>query len=247
MVGFILKEFTRRTGLKQKKCLLNQLTVLLKEYPDLSPVLFKEVAREIQTFQNVVSSESNSKFVSFYFKITLLFPWQDLNDNDKNCLIELHSILCAYIAKTKNRVFFDCHYRHLKKYLSSLDQNNYCSFLSALCASTQSIDYLILWNNIIRFFSENGQNFPSSHKEAVLDLFVKTVIMSKTEIVDVLESFCFKNIISGFTIDDLTSRVFPALQKSILRSAEVSLSLIAFIFKSVTIDVSSLAQGGFNT
>lgn len=248
-IKFILNEFLRRTGFKFKFHLLNQLNLYLIENPCLTPILFNQLTAEINKLQNIVPTDSLSKYIFFYSKICTNFKWKTLDDNCRKSLVQSHAILCGFYAKNKIKIHFELHFKQLESFFVKLDQdclNEYCTVLKNLSSnSTQSIEYLILWNNLIRYDTKDHYSIFSTYKDFILEQLNKSVIMSKIKISETYGAFCFENIFTRLDFKDFSDTILPSLQKSILRSAETSLSLLVYIFEPLKFDLSPISQGKF--
>uniref|UniRef100_A0A6Q2XNK9 TOG domain-containing protein n=1 Tax=Esox lucius TaxID=8010 RepID=A0A6Q2XNK9_ESOLU len=109
--------------------------------------------------------------------------------------------------------------------LLSLEQNSSSLVLLAVC-----LDFCTTHKDIATV---------EKHKSALLDLYVKTVLMSKTRPHQHILSGSLLRHVSHSEFRDL---VLPAVQKAMLRSPENALQTVSCLLASVTLDLSQYAM-----
>lgn len=206
--------------------------------------VFDQLIKQITALQSISSTITIASHLLFLPRLSTLFSWNDLSEKSRKKLAEAQVSLCEFFAKSKCKSLYDINYKCLKKILLSLDEVTFTEYLTIIKSLNSTIGTSILWENIVRFFSEtNRLNHFHEHKNFILDSFNKNVVMSKTKIPDTFESFVFANVLSQIDENDFKSILFPALQKAVLRSAETSLILIPFLFEFLNFNLSNFSQG----
>lgn len=193
---------------------------------------------------DLVPSPTIAKQTLYFSRLCTYFQWKNLNEKLQKELVEAHGTLCTFFGKSKSKALYDKNYKCLKRTFLSFTESQLSDYISILKSTNSTVQVCILWDNLVRFVTEQQKlNYHDSNKDIILDAFIKNIILSKVKITDTFGSFCFSNTISLLKFDDFKATFFPSLQKAILRSAETSLALIAFLFGFVNFDLSELSQG----
>ena len=243
---FLLDQLKSRTNLKLKVYLLNLIQENIEKNPKFSLLLFDLLSQRIFKLKETVSSITIAKQTLSYSHLISSFKWTDDKKQNQR-IVEINVTLNEFFARSKSKSLCEKNYKCFRKFLSTLkDDNGLENYISQLKDIKSSMATCILWDSLIRFSIQiNKLNYFKENKEHIFDSFIKNIIQSKENIPNILEKFTFVNILNQVDSNDFKNVMFPAIQKAILRSAETSLSLIPFLFDSLTFDLSEFAQGLF--
>ena len=159
---------------------------------------------------------------------------------DTKKVIEVQSFLAGVILSTGGRTVSQkakklletCWGRDgvVEMYVQAIDGMDNSLYLAIL--ATQLFDYLV---------RKEKKELAGKVKTFVTELVTKSVLMSKTKFpqhsVNKLEPF-FRQL----SEDEFKSSLVPVMNKALLRSPEMSLSVVSVLLSSVNIDLSSLAS-----
>lgn len=196
---------------------------------------------------NVNPTVALAKNIIFLLKLLSSINVFGLDEKFLRPYVETHANFSSFFARADAKNLNIRSYECLDKFwrgLSIEQLKTYHTILNELSTTTSKLSYAIHWNNIFRFDTEAGHaELIAQHKNNVIDLFGKAVVQSKVKVVDIVGVHVFEHLISQCTLEDFKDKLFPLMQKSILRSAEVSLSLLALVFTSTKFDLDSFTQG----
>uniref|UniRef100_A0A3Q3F6D5 GCN1 activator of EIF2AK4 n=1 Tax=Kryptolebias marmoratus TaxID=37003 RepID=A0A3Q3F6D5_KRYMA len=152
-------------------------------------------------------------------------------------MVEVQSLLVAEVvggAKTMAKKSILKSLSHLWKEKPGLVDN----YISTLLTLDQSPTTLAMLGVCLDFCTaQKDKATIEKHKSALLDLYIKSVLMSKTKpqqhILDKSAS-----LLHHVTHSDFKELLLPALQKTMLRSPENAIQTISYLLSAVTLDLS---------
>ena len=213
----------------------------------LSAYLLNLLTQQIASkLPDLVTSNTIAKQSLFYPRLLTFFRWSELNETQqqlKTNVVRAHAALCEFFAKSKAKVLYEKNYKCISRTFNSFTESDLDEYVGILRNLNSSVAACILWDNVIRFSVESGKKCFEPHRQHILDLFVKNVVMTKVKVADIVAPFCFANTMHQISLEDFTNTLLPAIQKAVLRSAETSLVLIAFLLDPLPLDLSHAVQG----
>ncbi|KAM8866194.1 stalled ribosome sensor GCN1 isoform 2-T2 [Synchiropus picturatus] len=156
-------------------------------------------------------------------------------------LVEVQSLLVAEVvagAKGNAQKVSIKNFTHLLKNNAGLVGQ----YISSLLSLEQSCVTLAMLGVCFDFCSaQKDKATIEKHKSAMLDLYIKTVLMSKTKPhKHILEKS--GSLLRHVSHSEFKELLLPALQKAMLRSPENAMQTVSYLLSSVTLDVSQYAM-----
>ncbi|TTP43320.1 eIF-2-alpha kinase activator GCN1 [Bagarius yarrelli] len=139
------------------------------------------------------------------------------------------------------RVVFSIPEKQMAPYWNKLNPGLVDQFLSSLLGLDQNSSYLPMLAACVEFCtSHNDMITISKHKAAVLDLYLKTVLMSKTR---PLQHILAKSdsLLHHVSHAEFKELFLPTLHKALLRSPENSMQTVSSMLSSFSLDLSQYA------
>ncbi|XP_035021502.1 eIF-2-alpha kinase activator GCN1 [Hippoglossus stenolepis] len=156
-------------------------------------------------------------------------------------MVEVQSLLVAEVVGGAKTIAQKSSLKHLsqlwKENPGLVDQ-----YISTLLSLDQSPTTLAMLGVCVEFCTaQKDKATIEKHKSALLDLYVKSVLMSKTKpqqhILDKCGSF-----LRHVSHSEFKEQLLPILQKTMLRSPENAIETISCLLSSVTLDLSQYAM-----
>ena len=160
-----------------------------------------------------------------------------LKDDGKK-IIDTQSLLCGVIFAAGGRTVKE----KARSVLESCWNNNGVLniYSEVLIKSDPSLNLAILGSQLLDYFAAKKHGDTGKVKTFLMETVTKTLIMSKTKLsktsMKSLEPF-----LKQVTSEEFKSQVLPVMNKSLLRSPEIALSVVSVILECVSIDLSSSA------
>ena len=228
---YLVQEFVRRLLKKSPTLGAKHLTVCLHNFS--------------QQFRQSSSSEPIARICLTPLKLSVCVQWNQLTDSDtQSKLIETQAILCTVIVATDSPKIINKAYGKLKIYWNSSNVEQYAEVLAKLSINETSIalHLAILWDFLIKYLSElKSFDLIAKHKSTFREVFLKQIIGCKTKLSNEIIKVGFRYQLKQITHDDFSQLFLPAIQKAVLRNAEVVLNLIGFLLKGLSLDLSPYA------
>ncbi|XP_065273696.1 stalled ribosome sensor GCN1 [Emys orbicularis] len=173
--------------------------------------------------------------------VRIVFPTRDKREGETwkklvevQCLLLLevlggsHKHAVAGAVKKLNRLW--------KENPGLVDQ-----YLSVILSLEPNQSYAAMLGFLVQFCtSQKEMDVINRHKSALLDFYMKTIVMSKTKPQKHLLDNCAP-LLRYVTHSEFKDLVLPTLQKSLLRSPENVIETISCLLASVTLDLSQYA------
>jgi len=239
-----------RYEVKSARKLVNDLIIkLIKKYSKASQHLIKIV------YNYLVELKPTGVFVSR--KCVTLLRWlclvnvDQLEQHDKQRLIQCHSIIISSISEIDRVQRFstlEC-LALMKRLLNDFVDNKlpvelYINELVALnVESENSVFVYNLWEFLFEKLSTTDQRtLITTHQKRPVELLVKFIICSKTKIPKQKFYKYSHHIVKNIDQDQFKNEILPAIQKSVLRSAETALPVIDYLIENLAIDLSAFIE-----
>uniref|UniRef100_K7G7X0 GCN1 activator of EIF2AK4 n=1 Tax=Pelodiscus sinensis TaxID=13735 RepID=K7G7X0_PELSI len=114
-------------------------------------------------------------------------------------------------------------------------------YLSVILSLEPNQNYAAMLGFLVQFCtSQKEMDVVNRHKSALLDFYIKTIVMSKTKPQKHLLDNCAP-LLRYVTHSEFKDLVLPTLQKSLLRSPENVIETISCLLASMTLDLSQYA------
>lgn len=170
-----------------------------------------------------------------------------LDQKDKQLLLKCHSIIVSLISE----INYTSHYYLLKNYLYKfIDQQfsvvKYIQELVALTSDHASAENPVfifnLWEFVFAKLNDSNPELIKENKSYPIDLLIKYIICSKVRIPK--ERFFRHSHLAIKNIDhsQFKNDILPAIQKSVLRSAETALPVIDHLIQHLDTDLSDFVE-----
>ena len=229
---------------KQSRNLVNNLIAkLLKKYPNASQHLVNVV------YGYLVELKANGAFVSR--KCLTLLRWlclinqlDQFEQKDKQLLLKCHSVIVSSISELHRRE----HLVLMKEFLSNFIDvrfpiKTYLQELVALNVDSESSVFVFnLWEFLFEKLSAAQPDLIKLHKNNPVEILTKFIICSKTKVPKAKFYRCSHFVIRSIDHDQFENEILPAIQKSVLRSAETALPVIDYLLENLSIDLSSFSE-----
>nr|XP_014345196.1 PREDICTED: translational activator GCN1 [Latimeria chalumnae] len=161
-------------------------------------------------------------------------------DNWKK-MVELQCSLLTEVLGSSRRHAVDTAVAKLKQLWKEYP-NLHAEYMSTALSLEPNQSYLGMLGIVVQFCStQKDLTTVNKHQSALVELFVKTVLMSKTKPQKHILDNCVP-LLRHFTHQDFKETVLPTLQKSLLRSPENVIETISCLLSSVTLDLSQYAM-----
>ena len=113
-------------------------------------------------------------------------------------------------------------------------------YSEVLIKSNPSLNLAILGSQLLDYLAAKQLGDAVKVKKFLMEIVIKTLVMSKTKL-----SKTSMNSLVPFlkqvTIEEFKGEILPVMNKSLLRSPEIALSVVSVILKHISIDLSSFA------
>ncbi|GAA6105875.1 eIF-2-alpha kinase activator GCN1 isoform X1 [Tachysurus ichikawai] len=155
-------------------------------------------------------------------------------------MVEVHSLLLAEVMGGASKNAIKSVTKQLNKLWKDIPAlvDQYMSTLLSLNQNPSSMPMLAVCVDFCT--SQKDMATINKHKSAILDLYLKTVLMSKTR---PLQHIMVKSgsLLQHVSHSEFKEQLLPTLQKSLLRSPENSIQTISSLLASLTLDLSQYA------
>lgn len=229
----VLCQMISRTNSKSKMKGFNVLAKMLTSKEDCNEILANFCIHMASGFNQIVVTDTMCRVFLLYSKFFFNINWNTLDENTKQKLVVAHSSLCSFFAKSRSKKFYYKNSKHLGAFLRSLSKEDLKSYYelvkSQFSVASNEIGLMVLWNLLIDHDQASGNGLMNQFHQFTLESFIKAIVQSKTKIIQVYQPFAFEQIVSRFQMEDFKNQLLPALQKALLRNAEVSVSLLVFL------------------
>ncbi|KAJ8285786.1 hypothetical protein GJAV_G00030940 [Gymnothorax javanicus] len=171
-----------------------------------------------------------------------VFPSPDTREGSNwKKLVEVQSLLLAEVVGGARRTAVKSVLKRLNKVWKE-NSGLAGEYMSTLLSLDQNASSLALLGVCVDFCkAEKDTETIEKHKGAMLDLYLKTVLMSKSRPHQhILESS--GSVLRHVSHPEFKEQLLPALQKAMLRSPENSMQTISSLLAAVTLDLSQYAM-----
>nr|XP_040228816.2 eIF-2-alpha kinase activator GCN1 [Anopheles coluzzii] len=227
------------------------LVAVLKQHPDLAYEHFNAVLKALLTKDLAsappVKGAQASALALGWANLVALHADHETAVGKKEFpkLLDIQAGLYQLSLTSGMQKVSDKAYSFVRDFFASWDDGLAQRYFDRLLATEPSSGVIVMLCTIVRFMREErgaeaAESLLTQHKTKLLDHLVKGLITVKTK-PHASDIIACSPLLKAITKDELKTVVVPALQRSMLRSAEVILRAVGAIVNELELDVSDYA------